>query len=297
MARPGAFRFDWKYKVLIQFVLAHAPAGEKLNFLLQRANRRWTQERLMRLLSGEIARVTLISKRFPLKDAVVVEVGTGWQASIPLILYLFGVRQVHTYDHVPHLRLSLVKAVLDALSILMPSEKLAPLQSAGSLEEILNAAHIRYLAPADATRTDLPDRSVDLFFSQEVLEHVSEPVLDGLLRESRRILKPAGIAYHAFEPGDHYYGMGASRVNFLRYPEWAWHLFVKNKISYHNRLREKEFFAVFEKHGARVQSVMRKCEPEDVSLLRNGFKVNHRFAGMTPEELAVWYSEVIYSFD
>jgi hypothetical protein len=75
-----------------------------------------------------------------------------------------------------------------------------------------------------------------------------------------------------------------------------WAFFVKNKISYHNRLREKQFLDVFKSHGAKIKWIENKTDQADVEALKN-MKIDKRFAGMTYEELAVHYSEVIMTFN
>ena len=172
--------------------------------------------------------------------------------------------------------------------------RIMKLKRCRDLEELLSAAAIAYKAPGDACNTGLP-RCVDLFFTYEVLEHVPESVLDGLVTESERILKPSGIAYHAIEPGDHY-TRETSHINHYRYPEWVWSPLVKNSISYHNRLPLKYFRQCFERHGAVIQSSIDQVSEADLANLCDGFKPHPRFAALSPEELAVWYSEMIYSF-
>ena len=143
----------------------------------------------------------------------------------------------------------------------------------------------------------LPDNSIDLVYSYAVLEHVPESVIHGITLESKRILKQNGIAYHAIGTHDHYvsFDKRISKVNFLQYPEWLWRFFVKNKISYHNRLREKQFLEIFKSHGAKIKMISNKIDPSDLEILKT-MKIDKRFAGMTHEELAVYYSEIILSF-
>ncbi len=42
----------------------------------------------------------------------------------------------------------------------------------------------------------LDDASIDVVFSEQVLEHVAPPVVEAFYREEGRVLKPGGIAYH-----------------------------------------------------------------------------------------------------
>ena len=207
-----------------------------------------------------------------------------------------------------HLRFALARRAAEELERAIPTVSLAtsveesllrrrlePIKSAGTLDELLNSAHIVYKAPGDACQSGLPDKCIDLFYSYAVLEHVPEKVVAGLAEESRRVLKPCGVAFHSIGLHDHYNTYGVSKVNFLRYPEWAWKFFVKNRISYHNRMREKEFLSIFQNNGAHILDVRHDIDPADLQLLQN-MKVDKRFNGMTPEELAVSHSEIIYSF-
>src|SRR5205814_499854 len=157
-------------------------------------------------------------------------------------------------------------------------------------------ANITYVAPGDATNSGLPDHCVDLIYSYAVLEHVPETTIHAIASESKRVLRPGGLAYHMIGTFDHYANVdkSISRVNFLQYPEWEWKLFVKNKISYHNRLRAKEFVEIFRSHGADIRVVHDTIEPSDLTALKR-IKVDGRFQGMTDEELAVSGSEVLYS--
>src|SRR5437016_5016313 len=124
-------------------------------------------------------------------------------------------------------------------------------------------------------------------------KHVPETVLDGLVAESKRILRPdSGIAYHSVEPGDHY-TRDSCHISHYRYPEWIWSLLVKNSISYHTRLSVNQYVICFEKLGACISSMNNLISDRDLTRLNNGFALNKRFAQLPPEDLAVWYFEVI----
>ena len=50
----------------------------------------------------------------------------------------------------------------------------------------------------DATHTNFPDKSFDFVFCSSLIEHVKNP--DKLIKEIRRVLKPAGYCYISFPP-------------------------------------------------------------------------------------------------
>jgi SAM-dependent methyltransferase len=303
----------WKLKVLIQFVLALLPAGERVNYLLQLLNRSHSPKATAERIVAYAERIKVIDEHKSLESSTVLEAGTGWEPISALLFHLMGAKTVYTYDHLPHVRFSLAQQVVKQMqenieqirsvtsrpsSVLV--SKLSKLREATNLEELFAYAGIVYKAPGDATRSGLADNSVDLFYSYAVLEHVPESVIKGITLEAKRVLKDDGIAYHAIGLHDHYanlkVGGQLSKVNFLRYPEWLWAFFVKNKISYHNRLREKQFLDVFKSHGAKIKWIENKTDQADIEALKN-MKIDKRFAGMTYEELAVHYSEVIMTFN
>ncbi|MFH1920043.1 MAG: class I SAM-dependent methyltransferase [Planctomycetota bacterium] len=303
---------NWKIKVLVQFILAHVPFGEQLNHSLQRLHRR--EEARKKGITDELPKlgtaITMIRNHIVLRGASVVEVGTGWVPLPTTLLYLAGARRILTYDHVRHVRFELVREMLDVFVGLprelseildVPEEqiksKLAGLCSADNLEHFLSLAGIEYVAPGDAAATGEPEGSVDLFFSYAVLEHVSEKVLDALVKESRRLLRPGGCFYAYIGLHDHYAGFDKriSKVNFLRYPEWVWRLFVKNKISYHNRLRLREFVERLEGCGGSIKEIRSIVDPEDIARVRS-MNVDRRFEHFSPEECAVTTAEIVANF-
>ena len=303
----------WKLKVLVQFVLALLPAGERVNSLLQILNRSHSPNATAGRLVEYAKRIKAIDEHKSLENSTVLEMGTGWEPTSALLFHLMGARTVYTYDHLPHVRFGLAQQIVEQMresveqirlvtsrpsSVL--TRRLSKLRGATDLEELFAYAGIVYKAPGDATRSGLADHSVDLVYSHAVLEHVPERVIKGITIEAKRVLKDDGIAYHAIGLHDHYanlkFGRQLSKVNFLRYPEWLWAFFVKNKISYHNRLREKQFLDIFESYGAEIKWIENKIDQADVETLKN-MKIDERFAGMTYEELAVHYSEVMMAFN
>ncbi len=298
----------WQLKVGVQFVLAHVPGGEHFNNALQRWNGSFCDAAIRGRVLG-LARC--LSEHLDVTGKSIVEIGTGWDAINALMLHVFGARRVYSYDHVRHLRFDLAMNVvrqigtsaaaiaeIAGITPLVFQSRIAPLMRAADAQALLEAAGIEYVAPGDAARTGLPDRSVDIVYSYAVLEHVSEDVIASITKEAGRILVPGGIAFHNIGEHDHYVSVDRtiSKVNFLQYPEWAWGLFVKNKISYHNRLREPDFLRIFAANGATVTNKESYIDPSDVEAVRH-MRLDSRFAGLTAEELAVTRTQVTLSFD
>lgn len=283
----------WIAKAAVQSVLARAPYGEQINHRLQRTVVSKGDHRF----DDVIGSLENLSRHVSIKDAAVVEAGTGWDGLPTIWLSAHGAAEIHTYDHMPHLRLGLAKsAALTLLERYPQNARLEAMSSSASFDQFLASGRIHYAAPADATRTGLPEGSVDIYFSYAVLEHVPETVIDAMVAEARRVLKPDGVFFAVVGLHDHYVGMnGASKVNFLQYPEWMWALLVKNKFSYHNRLRERDFLDRLRASGANIIDVQSRVDPADLDQVRE-MKIDPRFKSYTPEELAVHRTEISARF-
>lgn len=302
-SREGlGFGMDWRIKLATQFVLAHVPLGRNVNYLLQILNGRHAASVARGRIPQLAADLSRISQSgLDLEESRVVEIGTGWNAINTLLLFVLGAKEIHTYDRTRHLRLHLVQRALREIEISIEEvaarttvpvrvlrERLAHLSGKQQLEEILNAGHIHYHAPGDATRTGLAEASVDLVYSYGVLEHVPAEIAHRFNQESRRILRPGGLVFHGIGLHDHYTGVdrNITAVNFLKYSDRFWSTLVLNDISYHNRLRERDFVDIFRRDGFELLHRESSVDPASLHALES-MRVDERFRGYTKEELAV----------
>jgi SAM-dependent methyltransferase len=115
------------------------------------------------------------------------------------------------------------------------NRKIARLRAAGNLEEFFSAAGIEYMAPGDASATNEAPGSTDLYFSYAVLEHVPVGVVEDMVKESRRILRPGGCFYAYIGLHDHYAGFeGGQQGQFPAISRMAG-VFFDEQISFHKR--------------------------------------------------------------
>jgi SAM-dependent methyltransferase len=271
-------KIPWQAKVGVQWVLAAVPGGEQLNHLFQRLYGSHSDDRLKARIPAVDQLLDYIERFAPLKGATVVEVGTGWVPIGALCMVKRGAQVVHTYDLTRHLRPKLAERAMQLMEM-----DPAAWQS------------VHYHAPADASQTGLPDQSVDLFYSAAVLEHVPPEALVKIVRESRRVLRPGGVAFHEIGLHDHYSDVAPiPKINFLKYSDRTWDFWVQNRISYHNRMRAKEFLQLFEAEGLKILDVQTKTDQYEVAMLKHGFHIDRKFKDMTPEELAINNMRVLY---
>ena len=92
--------------------------------------------------------------------------------------------------------------------------------------------------------------SVDLIFSQAVLEHVRRWEFLETMQQCRRILKPGGICSHQVDLRDHLEG----GLNNLRFSERVWESkFFAESGFYTNRIQYSQMLEMFGRAGFRVQ--------------------------------------------
>lgn len=196
----------------------------------------------------------------------VAELGPGDSLGIGLAAILTGASRYYAFDAVPHARTSSNLEALDALvglfarseplpgtnefpevspavtSLEFPHalldervkrgtspERVAAVRSAIAGED--GAIAIRYAAPWHDSAL-VQSESVDLAFSQAVLEHVDD--VDGTYRALYRWLKPGGIMSHAIDFKCH--GLTRDWFGHWTVPAWQWKLVRGRRPYLINRL-------------------------------------------------------------
>lgn len=151
------------------------------------------------------------------------------------------------------------------------------LENATSFSQILDLCEARYFTEGLSSLYAIEDQSVDLVFSQAVLEHVRKHEFPEIQRQVARVLKPGGVCSHRVDLRDHLGGA----LNNLRFSEKIWesHFFADSGF-YTNRLQMKNMVALFESAGFEVDVVdIRRWQ----ALPTPRAKMDALFAGL-PEE-------------
>jgi hypothetical protein len=298
---------DWRIKAGIQFVVARLPGGMQLNRALQDLrNGNPVPELRIRLLAlaQELAWAERAGLR--LQGARVLELGTGRTPVATVLMALMG-SLVYAYDRSMLLSEKDTWLVCDQIvelggelaSILgrPRSQLLADAKrwlAKGTLEHLLEEARIAYRAPADATASGLPPKSIDAVVSFDVVEHLSRPTLRLLNLEARRVLISGGFQFHVIGLGDHYASLdrNITSAHFLKYSETAWHLLTGNSLSYHNRIRLPEFLHLFKEDSFEAVAVDREVDPKALQALKIQ-RVAREFREYSADELAVHRAKVL----
>ena len=297
---------DWRIKGAIQKVLTYVPRGGDIHYYLQRRGgglTDFTRECDIkvddwRLMVGQLR--TIGAK---VRGGTLLEMGTGWYPTFPICLTLAGASRVYTYDLNRYLKPEMATALVHRPAEHVPliaresgrSEAevrahqqgiAAALDRGASVTEATNGV-IVYQAPADASDTKLDDSSVDVVFSNSVLEHVPGPVIEDCLREAMRILRPGAYVFHSVNCGDHYAyaDKRIHQLNYLQFSNASWEKW-NNGFLYQNRLRAVDFTEMAKRSGFAIVSDTSRAKPERLRQL-DSIRVHADFNRYSREQLAI----------
>jgi hypothetical protein len=263
---------SWMLKAAVQGVISSLPETDRLNYLFQKYVTRsivLTEEVFERKLAqcNRHLHSYQASGNGNSLPSLALELGTGWYPVVPVGLALAGVDQVLTVDVSPLLNLERTRKVLalyasrvraGAAQTLMPeisAERAeAVIATAGdrtarSPAELLERLGVRVLV-GDARASGLESATVELFVSNNTLEHITPDVLRELMAEFRRLAAPAAVMDHFVDMSDHYahFDRSITEFNYLRYSNRAWRLF-NNRLQHQNRLRAPDYRRIIEDAG------------------------------------------------
>jgi hypothetical protein len=189
------------------------------------------------------------------EGATVLEIGSGWFPTIPIMLALGGVERVLMSDLNRHMDDVTFAATLSFLRSVMPEN--ASLKAISRFSDL----PIRYLAPFDVD--DIADGSLDVVVSRTVLEHIPPNDLSRLLKSLRPKIAARGLMVHLIDHSDHleHTDKSISKINFLTWSRSKHALINFLMREGENRLRHHEYQGLFEAAGFEVLSASAQIHP------------------------------------
>jgi len=293
----------WRLKGLAQKGLSIIPGGGYLNDGLQKRYgglRHFEQNIADKLEDWRLSMRYLQQVGFELEGTSLIEIGTGWYPTLPICFSLVGAKRILTYDISRHMDAGLTFRMIAALEphLEMMAEaggrhpedirtRYHELLQARDLNTLLERARVEYCAPADTRATGSPPNTADLVYSNSVLEHVPKPIIQSLMKEIVRMLRPGGLTLHNVGCNDHYAFVDRqiSFVNYLRYSEARWNKW-NNRLQYQNRLRAPEFLEMAAEAGLEVIYKQVAVRPGTREALMT-FEVAAEFRRFSKEHMAI----------
>lgn len=229
----------------------------------------------------------------PPENFVSLELGPGDSVLSAIMNKAFGGSRCYLVDsgYFANFKLSLyqnAEAFLQSSHLGFQSSRLTKLEdSTSSPEKILDLYDCQYLTDGLDSLHSIPDKSVDLVWSQAVLEHVRKRDFFATAKELRRIIKDDGKCSHTIDLKDH---LGGS-LNNLRFSERVWESeFMASSGFYTNRIRYSEMIRLFEAAGFAVE-VTDIQRWSSLPISRN--KLAEEFEHLSDDELCVQEFTVI----
>lgn len=248
------FEIPWWGKVCAKLVLSRLPFGYSVwrRLGLFRHGDMDTSEYAIRVFNSHLEKSGL---RNQLAGKTVLELGPGDSIASAIIAAAHGARAI-IVDEGRFVHENIIP-YLDLESALT-KKGLSPTDLSGcrDIEEILNRCSAKYMTEGLESLRKIEDATVDLIFSQAVLEHVRRQQFSETMRECRRILRPDGICSHQVDLRDHL----ARALNNLRFSERVWEseFFAKSGF-YTNRIRHRQMLDLFAQVGFTVECSRVRC--------------------------------------
>jgi len=240
------------------------------------------------------------------KEKVFFEVGTGRIPMVPVAYWLMGAKSTITIDLNPYMKTELVKESLNYLfeskkeveqlfGDLLNQKRLNKLlhfckKQSFSTDSFLDMCQIKYIAPGDASKTQLKENSIDFHTSSAVFEHIPPIVLNKIIQEGNRIICKEGLFVHRIDYSDHFAGIDnkISAINFLQYSDTEWNKYAGNRYMYMNRLRHDDFINMFESLGHGILLNKPDFDKRSFNLLKSGkFQLNEKFITKSKDMLSI----------
>jgi hypothetical protein len=229
------------------------------------------------------------------KDFVALELGTGWFPAAPIAASMVGASRVYTVDVSSHIRWPQIVTTIEVVrkyvelgeNPLVRRDRLPLLDEALATNDVSRALSVlgveRIVGDARALS---PERPVDLYFSNNTLEHIPEPDLVAIFKRFREVGSSRAVMSHWIDMSDHYMGFDPKigPFHFLRFsePQFAW---MNGPLHYQNRLRHSDFTRIHEQAGWRVTlDEPTRGTPEDL----RRWNLAPQFRRYTEEDLLVY---------
>lgn len=272
---------NWRLKVVKRAVLARVPFGNMLRRLKRRLfGYEPDPAKLHNTLSNYAQMKAVLATEGRLfEGASVLEIGSGWFPTIPIMLTLDGAKHITMSDLTRHMDDVTFAATMEFLQNTFPEN--LRLQDITRFDEL----PVVYMAPFDASA--IADESIDFVISRTVLEHIAPKDLADLLAALRPKLVPDGLMVHVIDNSDHleHSDKSVSKINFLTWTERKHALVNVLMKGGENRLRHHEYLHIFERAGFRVISETMKIH-ELTRAIAKTLPLTAPYSSMSADQLA-----------
>ena len=283
--KSSSFRRPWWLTLGAKLILSRLPLRHSFwNKLgLFRHGAMETPEYAIRVFAAHMQMSGLTEN---LRGKLILELGPGDSIASAVIAKTYGARAI-LVDASPIVRSDIrpYRVLTDALTLL--GQKPPVITDCQTIDDVLARCDARYLSAGLVSLQEIESESVDLVFSQAVLEHVHNQEFFQTMKECYRILKPNGISTHQVDLRDHLGGA----LNNLRFSETVWDSYIfKNSGFYTNRIQFNAMQQLFADAGFLMRD-REVCRWTTLPTKRE--KMNKKFSVLPEDELCIATFDVV----
>jgi SAM-dependent methyltransferase len=277
-------KIPWWLKILVKIIFSRLPL--KYSFWqsigLFRHGKMDESNYSLRIFEEHLSK----SKIKSLQNKVILEIGPGDSIATSIISYAYGASSIlvdsgyfaksNIFNYI-ELKDELITKKLNPPDIFENDE----------LDEILKKSNSKYLTGGFQSLKSIPSNSIDLIFSQAVLEHIRLKDFEPMNAELYRVLKKDGIISHQIDLRDHLGG----GLNNLRFGDKLWESsFFAESGFYTNRIGFEKMLAVFKalKFNYKILNIQRW---EFLPLKKE--KMHKKYREQSTESLSVKVFDII----
>ncbi len=212
-----------------------------------------------------------------------MEIGTGQNLILPIMLKMAGAKLVYTVDIADITVLNLIKSSLrkilksDDFKKLLnrhdikvkPFEGVDP-ESYSNVHDLLKDLGIKFIHDCDLSKPSSIDdfnyNSIDFVYSMNVFEHIPKPTYSKILLNLKSHLRNNTIHIHQVDLSDHFSHAitGMNSLNHYRFGKVLWAIISNNRYAYHNRNIKSDydeaFSKIFDKYSSSISVLQTQGE-------------------------------------
>ena len=293
--------YSW---AIAQKVLSYVPGGNKIYYGLGALVQKNKKGRAGPMSSA----INLVKNIQNLvdKDAVIMDVGTGWYHHEPFLLYLCGFSKFYLFDVVEKSKFIYIKNYLNGIvdNIEMISnelqidesnaiDKINELLSCNSKKEIYKICNFETVITKDTSSLFLPENSIDLMVSNCVLNHIPLDILKPELKILRKILKPNGYMHFLIGHDDHwtFHDLKMNKFQYYIYSDKYYKRLFETNFQFQNRLVKKELIDLFDQCGLILTNYFEhKNDSSRAEIEKIIHKLDSRFSKYSIDDLSIIHS-------
>lgn len=273
---------NWKTLLIKKTLVGRLPCADNLRKLKRKISGYPPKVKNMELTirSYERIKTALEKSGSIIKGSTILEIGSGWFPTIPILLARDGAKKIFMSDLNVHADNITFKETVNYLKLRFPDNDYIQKITDFSLLPIV------YLAPFNPL--EINDKSIDIIMSNTVLEHIPRSDLFNLFSSLRSKVSDNSRMVHLVDHSDHFehFDKSISRVEFLTWSEEK-HTLINYLIKDgENRMRHHEYHQVFRDSGFKIIDEQVDLDEKTKKVVET-LELVYPYSKMLPEQLAI----------